>query len=43
LCQTPDSHSLMESLKETVYRDYLVNVDQTELTPRRAVYQIKRM
>ena len=41
LCQTPDSRSLVESLNETAYHEYLVNVDEKELTPRRAVYQIK--
>lgn len=41
LRETADLNSLLESLKNTVYGPYLNRVEDKELTPRRAVSEIK--
>ncbi|MBC7261595.1 MAG: V-type ATPase subunit, partial [Chloroflexi bacterium] len=41
LCAAPDFSSLVAALKSTVYGPYLTKVEEKDLTPRRAVYQIK--
>jgi V/A-type H+-transporting ATPase subunit C len=41
LCQASSFAALIDALKETVYGPHLVAVDAANLTPRRAVYQIK--
>lgn len=41
LCHARDCNALLSMLAETVYAPYL-QIDREELTPRRAVYQIKK-
>jgi V/A-type H+-transporting ATPase subunit C len=41
LCDATDLGALMGSLKETAYGPYLAAVQDKDLTPRRATYQIK--
>jgi V/A-type H+-transporting ATPase subunit C len=40
LCETADFTALVGVLKETVYGPYLADVEDEDLTPRRAVYQL---
>ncbi len=42
LINAPDFNTLIGLLRRTVYGPYLVQVDESELNPRRAVYEIKR-
>lgn len=42
LAEAPDLNALLALLKETAYGAYLVRVEDKALTPKRAVYQIKR-
>ncbi len=42
LCETVDLGSLVEALKSTVYNPYVANLEDRNLTPRRAVYNTKR-
>lgn len=41
LINAPDFPTLIGTLRRTVYGPYLTQVDERDLTPRRAVYQIK--
>jgi V/A-type H+-transporting ATPase subunit C len=41
LSETTNFHALMALLNETIYGPYLKQVEEEDLTPRRAVYQIK--
>lgn len=41
LCEATDFTALINVLKETVYGPYLREVEDIQLTPRRAVYQVK--
>jgi V/A-type H+-transporting ATPase subunit C len=41
LINAPDYASLLGTLRRSVYGPYLTRVDERDLTPRRAVYQIK--
>jgi len=41
LYRAPDFFTLISQLEHTVYGPYLLRVDNKELTPRRAVYQMK--
>jgi len=42
LCEAPDLAGLMAVLKDTVYGPYLGDLEDRTLTPKRAVYEIKR-
>jgi V/A-type H+-transporting ATPase subunit C len=42
LCAAQDFSAIISRLKETVYGSYLTPVEEADLTPRRAVYQIKK-
>jgi V/A-type H+-transporting ATPase subunit C len=41
LCDGTDFTALINTLKETIYGPYLTAVEEKDLTPRRAVYQIE--
>jgi V/A-type H+-transporting ATPase subunit C len=41
LCEGADFTALINALKETVYGPYLTTVEDKDLTPRRALYQIR--
>ena len=41
LCEGADFTALVNALKETVYGPYLTTVEDKDLTPRRALYQIR--
>jgi V/A-type H+-transporting ATPase subunit C len=42
LCGVASYAALLDTLKETVYGPYLAEVEDEHLTPRRAVYQVKK-
>jgi V/A-type H+/Na+-transporting ATPase subunit C len=42
LSEAPDLAALVAALKETVYGPYIGNLEDRNLTPKRAVYEIKR-
>ena len=42
LCEAASYTALVEILKETVYGPYLDEIEDKNLTPRRAVYQVKK-
>ena len=42
LSEAPDLAALVAALKETVYGPYLSSLEDRNLTPKRAVYEIKR-
>ncbi len=42
LCEASDFNSLIATLKQTVYAPYLTALAEDDLTPRRAVYEIKK-
>ena len=42
LCEAADLNGLVEALKGTVYGPYLADLEERNLTPRRAVYEVKR-
>jgi V/A-type H+-transporting ATPase subunit C len=42
LCGAPDLAALIGLLKETVYGPYIIEVEDSRLTPRRAAYQIRK-
>jgi V/A-type H+-transporting ATPase subunit C len=42
LCETPGFDTLIVALKQTAYGPYLENVPESQLTPRRAIFQIKQ-
>jgi V/A-type H+-transporting ATPase subunit C len=42
LCDTSSYDVLIEALKQTAYKPYLESVEAKQLTPRRAIFQVKR-
>lgn len=42
LCEAGDFDNLIAILKQTAYAPYLTALEENELTPRRAVYEIKK-
>jgi V/A-type H+/Na+-transporting ATPase subunit C len=42
LCEAPDFNALVAGLKDTVYGPYLANLEERNLTPRRATYEVRR-
>jgi V/A-type H+-transporting ATPase subunit C len=42
LCEAADLTALINVLKETAYGPYLADVEDEDLTPRRAVYQLRK-
>lgn len=42
LCDASSYDELIEALKQTAYRPYLEDVTESQLTPRRAIFQVKR-
>ena len=42
LCEASDFNNLMVILKNTAYGPYLTSLEEKELTPRRAVFEIKK-
>jgi V/A-type H+-transporting ATPase subunit C len=42
LCEASSFDTLLEAIKQTAYRPYLESVEERQLTPRRAIFQIKQ-